>query len=321
MPPVLPDGRPYTSSSTTTPSRFSRPARADAHLARARPRATCRSRWRGIPITRPPATSRGFWSSAARSPLRADGRPRDGEGHVTREVVRVVTPGWCSTSRVLVRSAPQLPRRGGDGRAAVGVVTLELSTGELRGCQLDDAASALTELVRLDPASCSRARLCAAGDGRAARASRLRDQNPRGRDRRRAQKGPGRRRERARGEAVRPRGCLPLRQRRLAYDRAHAAGRALGPLRLERYSPPISSRSTKPRSATSSWSRRSRASGAARCSGCSRDRTSMGARARRRRLLARGPRCPRFAADTMRRGLLHGPRAAHVRAGAAGAGE
>jgi DNA mismatch repair protein MutS len=77
--------------------------------------------------------------------------PATVKGIVPREVVRVVTPGLvldpdvldARTHHYLASLAVQ------DGR--YGLVTLELSTLELRGTSLADEASALSELVRLDP--------------------------------------------------------------------------------------------------------------------------------------------------------------------------
>src|SRR5687768_17070485 len=77
--------------------------------------------------------------------------PSTVRGIVPRGVVRVVTPGLVLDPEVLDARAPNylgsLARAGGK----FGLVTLELSTAELRGCSLDDAPAALSELLRLDP--------------------------------------------------------------------------------------------------------------------------------------------------------------------------
>ncbi|MBL8721129.1 MAG: DNA mismatch repair protein MutS [Myxococcales bacterium] len=77
--------------------------------------------------------------------------PAKCKGIVPREVVRVITPGLVVDDNALdARShhflvALELE----DG--AVGVAALDHSTGELLVCQVEDAASALAELARLDP--------------------------------------------------------------------------------------------------------------------------------------------------------------------------
>ena len=77
--------------------------------------------------------------------------PSTVKGIVPREVVRVVTPGLVLDPEVLDARAHNYLAAVSWRAAGLGVVTLELSTGELRGCRLDDAAAALTEIVRLDP--------------------------------------------------------------------------------------------------------------------------------------------------------------------------
>ncbi len=77
--------------------------------------------------------------------------PATVQGIVPREVVRVLTPGLVLDPEVLdARAHHYLASvRQVDGK--VGLATLELSTTELRGACLSDTASALAELVRLDP--------------------------------------------------------------------------------------------------------------------------------------------------------------------------
>jgi DNA mismatch repair protein MutS len=77
--------------------------------------------------------------------------PATVKGIVPREVVRVVTPGLVLDPEVLDARAHNYLASVARAAGAVAVVTLELSTGELRACRLDDAAAALTELIRLDP--------------------------------------------------------------------------------------------------------------------------------------------------------------------------
>jgi DNA mismatch repair protein MutS len=80
--------------------------------------------------------------------------PTTCKGVVPREVVRIITPGLCLEPDALdARSDNYLvavTREGADADA-FGLAALELSTGELRACQLGDPAALLAELVRLDP--------------------------------------------------------------------------------------------------------------------------------------------------------------------------
>ncbi len=77
--------------------------------------------------------------------------PATVKGIVPREVVRVITPGLVLDPEVLDARAHNYLASAASAAGRVGLAALELSTGELRACVLDDAASALTELVRLDP--------------------------------------------------------------------------------------------------------------------------------------------------------------------------
>jgi DNA mismatch repair protein MutS len=77
--------------------------------------------------------------------------PATVKGIVPREVVRVITPGLVLDPEVLDARAHNFLASLALHGARIGVATLELSTGELRACSLDDQASALTELTRLDP--------------------------------------------------------------------------------------------------------------------------------------------------------------------------
>ncbi len=77
--------------------------------------------------------------------------PATVKGIVPREVVRVVTPGLVLDPEVLDARAhnylASVVQQGGQ----FGLVTLELSTSELRGCALPDSTTVLAELLRLDP--------------------------------------------------------------------------------------------------------------------------------------------------------------------------
>ncbi|MFT3922456.1 MAG: DNA mismatch repair protein MutS [Myxococcales bacterium] len=77
--------------------------------------------------------------------------PATVKGIVPREVVRVVTPGLVLDPEVLDARAHNYLASLVQEKQRFGLVTLELSTTELRGCVLPDAASALAELLRLDP--------------------------------------------------------------------------------------------------------------------------------------------------------------------------
>ncbi|HEX5656241.1 MAG TPA: DNA mismatch repair protein MutS [Polyangiales bacterium] len=77
--------------------------------------------------------------------------PATVKGIVPREVVRVISPGLVLDPEVLDARAHNYLASLAFAGARVGVATLEISTGELRACVLDDSASALTELARLDP--------------------------------------------------------------------------------------------------------------------------------------------------------------------------
>jgi DNA mismatch repair protein MutS len=77
--------------------------------------------------------------------------PATVRGIVPRGVVRVVTPGLVLDPEVLdARAHNYLASLAGTG-GKFGLVTLELSTAELRGCLIEDGPSALSELLRLDP--------------------------------------------------------------------------------------------------------------------------------------------------------------------------
>ncbi len=83
--------------------------------------------------------------------------PTKVKGIVPREDVRVVSPGiayddaglQARQNHYLVAIEAFAEGRGAQG--PFGVAALDLSTGELLACEADDEASALAELVRLDP--------------------------------------------------------------------------------------------------------------------------------------------------------------------------
>ena len=78
--------------------------------------------------------------------------PSKVKGLVPREVVRVVTPGVAYDDAGLeARQNHYLAAVEGGGGPAFGVAAIDLSTGELIACEASDAASALSEIVRLDP--------------------------------------------------------------------------------------------------------------------------------------------------------------------------
>lgn len=80
--------------------------------------------------------------------------PSKVKGIVPREVVRVVSPGIVYDDAGLeARQNHYLVAvdRGLANAGPFGIAALDLSTGELLACEAGDAASALSELVRLDP--------------------------------------------------------------------------------------------------------------------------------------------------------------------------
>jgi DNA mismatch repair protein MutS len=78
--------------------------------------------------------------------------PSKVKGLVPREVVRVVTPGIAYDDAGLeARQNHYLVAVEHDAVGPWGVAALDLSTGELLACEALDAATALSELVRLDP--------------------------------------------------------------------------------------------------------------------------------------------------------------------------
>jgi DNA mismatch repair protein MutS len=77
--------------------------------------------------------------------------PATVKGIVPRDVVRVLTPGLVVEPEVLDARAHNYLASVVMGEGGAGVVTLELSTNELRGCGLHDAPQVLAELLRLEP--------------------------------------------------------------------------------------------------------------------------------------------------------------------------
>ena len=81
--------------------------------------------------------------------------PSTVKGVVPREVVRVVTPGLCLEPDALDAKTGNyltvVVTESTDGSTPVGLAHLEMSTAELRVCQVEDETAALAELARLDP--------------------------------------------------------------------------------------------------------------------------------------------------------------------------
>src|SRR5690349_21298959 len=77
--------------------------------------------------------------------------PATVKGIVPREVVRVVTPGLVLDPEVLDARSHNYLASLASVQGRHGLVTLELSTTELRACCLEDAPGVLSELLRLDP--------------------------------------------------------------------------------------------------------------------------------------------------------------------------
>ena len=78
--------------------------------------------------------------------------PSKVKGIVPRAVVRVATPGITyDDSGIEARQNHYLAAVERDSAGSFGLAALDLSTGELLACEAADAATALSELVRLDP--------------------------------------------------------------------------------------------------------------------------------------------------------------------------
>ncbi len=79
--------------------------------------------------------------------------PSKVKGIVPREVVRVVTPGIVfDEAGLAARENHYLVAIEGEGaRGPFGLAALDMTTGELVACEASDLASAVAELVRLDP--------------------------------------------------------------------------------------------------------------------------------------------------------------------------
>jgi len=80
--------------------------------------------------------------------------PSKTKGLVPRQVVRVVTPGIAYDDAGLeARQNHYLAavERGAGGQGPLGVAALDLSTGELLSCEVNDVGGAAAELIRLDP--------------------------------------------------------------------------------------------------------------------------------------------------------------------------
>jgi DNA mismatch repair protein MutS len=160
--------------------------------------------------------------------------PATVKGIVPREVVRVITPGLVLDPEVLDARAHNYLASIALERGRVGVATLEISTGELRACALDDAASALTELARLDPRE-----LLVADSELGAVLKRVLPRcvqsAPPPLDDALLQRTLGEGAQRAR-EAFEP-VVLQAASQALAYAEQSQPGKSLGPIRLESYNP------------------------------------------------------------------------------------
>jgi DNA mismatch repair protein MutS len=77
--------------------------------------------------------------------------PAKVKGIVPREVVRVVTPGIAFDDDGLDAKQNHFLAAVDAAGGTYGIAALDLSTGELSGCEAEDAAAAIGEIVRLDP--------------------------------------------------------------------------------------------------------------------------------------------------------------------------
>ena len=77
--------------------------------------------------------------------------PKTVKGIVPREVVRVVTPGIVFDDSGLVARENHYLVAVEQDASAIGIAAIDMSTGELLACEAKDAASAIAEIVRLDP--------------------------------------------------------------------------------------------------------------------------------------------------------------------------
>ncbi|NND89677.1 MAG: DNA mismatch repair protein MutS [Granulosicoccus sp.] len=76
----------------------------------------------------------------------------NGKGPVTREVVRVVTPGTLTEESLLASRDVALLVCVSEGREGFGIAALDVAAGELSVMQVPDRSSLNAELSRLDPA-------------------------------------------------------------------------------------------------------------------------------------------------------------------------
>ncbi len=76
--------------------------------------------------------------------------PSKVKGIVPREVVRVVTPGLAYDD-ASIEARRNYFLVAVEGASPFGIAALDLSTGELSACEAPDAASAISEIARLDP--------------------------------------------------------------------------------------------------------------------------------------------------------------------------
>jgi len=77
--------------------------------------------------------------------------PKQAKGLVDREVVRVITPGTVVEGDYLEEKSNNYLMAVSHNGIGFGLVLLDLSTGDFRGCEVGDMESVVTEAVRNDP--------------------------------------------------------------------------------------------------------------------------------------------------------------------------
>lgn len=78
--------------------------------------------------------------------------PKEGKGLVKREIVRIVTPGTLINSGLLSEKKNNYYAAIAQIGSVYGLATLDVSTGEFRGIETEDAGELADELTRLKPA-------------------------------------------------------------------------------------------------------------------------------------------------------------------------